>query len=199
MTTRIATWVVATAMLALAAVGARAEDVVQPAGSDVSPPGVMPVRQGGAPVIREAAAATTAEQASWQRYVLPETTDAATFSVPELVIHIAGVHPPAASDTCTVADGGTWPCGQTALYALRRFLQGRPVECYFPDPEGVSDVTAPCRMGDVDIGLWLLKYGWARPGNFATEAYVSASKAAQCRQAGIWREETPPSDCPAKG
>jgi endonuclease YncB( thermonuclease family) len=148
--------------------------------------------------VRAPALAKPPDPPRWVRYFLPETTDAATFSVNGVTIHIAGVKPPAPGDTCASADGGQpWPCGQTALYAFRRFLHGRAVECYFPYTSGVSDVIAPCRVGDTDLGLWLLAQGWARPDNLATDAYAAASGAARCDRLGLWREEAQPAGCPA--
>ena len=92
--------------------------------------------------------------------------------------------------------GGTWPCGRTALYSLRRFLHGRAVECYFPGGSDVTEITAPCRVGTSDIGLWLLSEGWARPNDLATDAYRSAASDALCAGRGIWRGEKPPANCP---
>jgi endonuclease YncB( thermonuclease family) len=78
---------------------------------------------------------------------------------------------------------------------LRRFLHGRAVECYFPQVEGVDEVTAPCRVGRQDIGLWLLENGWARPNAIATDDYRGAATTAACDRLGLHRGETAPGDC----
>ena len=187
------------AAVAFAVATAGAEEIVQPADRDVSPPGVMPLPAGNGPLIREPAPPKPPDPPRWRRYFLPQTTDAATFSVKGTAIRIAGVTPPSASDICPSADDAAWPCGQTALYALRRFLHGRAVECFFPYAESAADVIAPCRVGDTDLGLWLLTAGWARPSNLATDAYVAAATTARCARVGMWREATAPKDCPAQG
>ncbi len=174
-----------------------AAEVVQPADRNVSPPGVAPLPAGSGPLIREPVPPKRPEPARWHRYFLPATTDAATFSINALTIRIAGVTPPAAGDTCPAVGGGDWPCGQTALFALRRFLHGRAVECFFPYAEGVTSVIAPCRVGEADLGLWLLTAGWARPGKLATDAYMAAANAAECDRLGLWQGEAPPASCPS--
>ncbi|HEY5082277.1 MAG TPA: hypothetical protein VII91_10260 [Bauldia sp.] len=187
------------AAIALAAASAGAAEIVRPADRDVSPPGVMPLPTGAGPLLREPVPPRPPDPARWRRYFMPQTSDAATFKVNDMTIHVAGVAALAADQACAATDSGAWPCGQSALYALRRFLHGRAVECFFPYADGVTDVTAPCRVGRVDLGLWLLRNGWARPDELATDAYRAAANAARCARLGVWREETPSTDCPAPG
>ncbi len=175
---------------------APAEEIVAPATRDVTPPGVMPAPAGEGPLIREAVPPRPPDPPRWRRYFLPVTTDAATFAVKGLTIRIAGVTPPAADDACALADGSSWPCGRTALTAFRLFLHGRAVECFFPPPGDATDVTAPCRVGGIDLAAWLLGRGWARPSELATGEYRSASATARCARLGMWRETEVPDFCP---
>jgi endonuclease YncB( thermonuclease family) len=193
----VAALVLAVVVAAFAAASAAAGEVVQPADRDVSPPGVMPLPSGDGPLIREPAPPRPPDPPRWRRYFLPQTSDAATFTVKDMIVHIAGVVALAGDHACAATDGGAWPCGQSALYALRRFLHGRAIECFFPYADGVTDVTAPCRVARIDLGLWLLQNGWAQPDDLATDAYRAAANAARCARLGVWREETPPADCPA--
>lgn len=183
-------------LLLTAAPAALAEDTVAPATRDVTAPGMMPGPKVDGPLEREAVPPLPPDPPRWRRFFLPETTDAATFIVKGITIHIAGVTPPAVDATCTFADGSPWPCGQTALYSFRRFLHGRAVECYFPYEEGVTDVTAPCRIASTDLALWLLKTGWAKPNELATGDYKSAAANARCAGLGMWRETGRPEFCP---
>jgi endonuclease YncB( thermonuclease family) len=162
---------------------------------NVTPPGITPGPAVTGPLIREPTPTPAAQPARWQRFFLPETSDAATFHVLKRTIHIAGISVPAAKDTCTESGGATWPCGQTALHSLRMFLRGRPIECFYPYVDTAVEITAPCRVGKADLGSWLLTQGWARPGEYATDAYVKASAAARCAKRGIWRGTTPDTSC----
>ena len=189
----------ALALLVLLAPGAplaMADDmVVKPADRNVSPPGVMPIPAG--PLLREAVPPRPPEPPRWRRFVLPQTPDAGTFVVADATVHVSDVAPLARDETCVVADGSQWPCGASALFALRRFLHGRAVECYFPYVEGESEVTAPCRVGRQDVGLWLLQNGWARASDLATDEYRAAVKAAACGGLGVFRGVPAPGDCTA--
>ncbi|MEJ0011977.1 MAG: thermonuclease family protein [Bauldia sp.] len=189
----------ARALLALALLvsPAAAEDVVAPAIRNVTPPGMTPGPTVDGPLIREAVPPRPPDPPRWRRYFLPATTDAATFVIDTLVIHIAGVAPPAAEATCTLADGTPWPCGRVALFSFRRFLHGRAVECLLPYIEGAADVTAPCRIVKTDLALWLLQQGWAKPSDLATAEYRAASAQAHCAGIGLWRDTPKPEFCPA--
>ena len=170
-------------------------EIVQPAPRDVTPPQITPGPKGDGPLTRIPAAPKPAQAARWQRFFLPVTTDAATFQVEQRTIHVAGVEPPPVAAVCPNGEE-KWPCGRTALTSFRLFLRGRAVECYFPYSDTVTDITAPCRVGTSDIGLWLLKQGWARPSDLATDEYQKAANEAVCAQRGIWRGRPPGADCP---
>jgi endonuclease YncB( thermonuclease family) len=180
-------------LLGLIASSASAEVVILPSVRNVTPPNITPGPDAAGPLERVPA---PPPKPQWWRFFLPQTTDAATFKADNKTIHVAGVDPPPIDATCPLADGTAWPCGRTALTSLRRFLHGRAIECYFPESGDVTDITAPCRVGTSDIGLWLLSEGWARPNGLATDQYRTAATGAQCAARGIWRGEKPAADCP---
>ena len=175
---------------------ATAEEIVAPATRDVTPSDMTPGPKGEGPLIREPVPPRPPDPPRWRRFFLPVTTDAATFLVKGITIRVAGVTPPAVDTSCPLSDASEWPCGQTALYSFRRFLHGRAVECFFPYVADATDITAPCRVGKTDLGLWLLAAGWARPDKLATSEYLSASATARCAGIGIWRGEARPDYCP---
>ncbi|HVZ14238.1 MAG TPA: hypothetical protein VG894_07240 [Bauldia sp.] len=174
-----------------------AAEAVAPASRDVSPPGITPPAITDGPLVRVPVPPPPPDPPRWRRFFLPVTGDAATFTVGALSIHIAGVSSVAADATCQDADGTSWPCGQTALFSFRRFLHGRAVECYMAPPAaGAKDIAAPCRIGAIDLGAWLLTAGWAKPDGSATDAYRSDANGAACAGIGIWRGAPKPAGCP---
>jgi endonuclease YncB( thermonuclease family) len=174
-----------------------AAEGVAPATRDVSPPGITPPAITDGPLVRVPVPPPPPDPPRWRRFFLPATADAATFTVGALSIHIAGVSPVAPGAICQDTDGTSWPCGQTALFSFRRFLHGRPVECYMAPPADAKDIAAACRIGTVDLGAWLLTAGWAKAGAGATDAYRSDASAAACAGVGIWRGAARPAGCPA--
>src|SRR5690606_31300187 len=164
---------------------------------DVTPPGVTPGPRGDGPLTREPVPPRPPDPPRWRRFFLPRTIDAATFIVGERHIRVSGVAAPAADAECQGSEGAVWPCGRTALHALRMFLRGRAIECFFPPADAVADVIAPCRAGKTDLGLWLLAQGWAKPGAYATDAYRAAAETARCAGRGLWRGLAADASCPA--
>jgi len=171
--------------------------IVPPPSRDVTPPGMTPGPSGSGPLEREPVPPPPPEPPRWHRFELPVTTDAATLVIDNRTIRIAGVKARPRSETCRMADGEDWPCGESALYSLRQFLHGRPVECFLGPQDTGRDLTLACRVGPTDLGLWLLTAGWADPGPEASDQYRHAASVARCARVGLWRGMAEPSDCPA--
>jgi endonuclease YncB( thermonuclease family) len=192
-------------LLALAPLPSHAEEdeIVPPPSRDVTPPGVTPAPVGPGPLVREPVAIPIAPDPrplpavltpvrpprpvgpGWHRFVLPETTDAATFVVQDLTIRIAGVSPLPREASCHNAEDENWPCGDVALDAFRHFLLGRPVYCFLGADKSNS-LVAPCRVGRTDLGTWLLAQGWARAATGASRKYRHAADDARCAGRGLW-------------
>jgi endonuclease YncB( thermonuclease family) len=193
-------WAAALVLSASSAIAQNGKvEFVRPADRDVTPPGITPGPAVDGPLVRIPTPPRPPEPPRWWRFTLPTTTDSATFEKDGKTIRVSGVAPPSVDEICPDGNGGDWPCGRTALTNLRKFLHGRAVECYFPFVDGAADITAPCRVGETDIGDWLLAQGWAMPDDLATDAYRSAALAARCAGRGIWRGGPPPQSCPPKG
>jgi endonuclease YncB( thermonuclease family) len=171
-------------------------EVVPPPDRDVTPSNVTPAPAGEGPLIREPVPPPPPEPARWRRYFLPATTDAATFEVEDGIIRIAGVSAVPRDAACEIAGGGIWPCGRSALFALRMFLRGRAVECYFAIAEMKGEIAAPCRVGRTDLGLWLVSQGWAGAGDGASDEYREAARQARCANRGLWRTVEREDSCP---
>jgi len=190
------------AVLAISTQAVHADEVhmpeeVPPPSRDVTPPGFTPAPITSGPLIREPLPPPPPEKPRWHRYFLPETTDAATFFVRDRTIRLAGVDALPRGGVCRLADGGNWPCGANALFALRRFLGGRAIECFFLTSDRSEPLVAPCRIGRIDIALWLVAQGWVKPEASAPEDYEKAAEAARCAGLGLWRGDEPAAGCPA--
>lgn len=189
--------------LATPLVPSRADQVhypeeVPPPSRDVTPPGFTPAPITSGPLIREPLPPPPPEKPRWHRYFLPVTTDAATFVVSGRTIRLAGVDALPRGGVCKLGDGDNWPCGTSALFALRRFLAGRAIECYFLRSDKSDPLVAPCRIGKLDIGLWLLTQGWVKPEPSASDDYRKAADAAHCAGLGLWRAAGDnPQPCPS--
>ncbi|MCB1494688.1 MAG: thermonuclease family protein [Bauldia sp.] len=193
--------ILANAILAAGCGGLSAEEleVVPPPARNVTPPGILPGPQVDGPLYREPTPPPPPAPPRWRRFFLPKTTDGATFVTRNhLVIKVFGVTPPPLDQICRRMDGEEWPCGRTALFSLRMFLRGRAVECLLPNPDGIDRAVAPCRVGSIDVGRWLLRQGWATPDENATDEYRTAAHDARCDRVGMWRGSEADPGCPGK-
>jgi endonuclease YncB( thermonuclease family) len=195
---------IAPLLVAAAGVPAMAQEeptleVVPRASRNVTPPGVTPGPEVDGPLVREALPPPPPEPAKWRRFPLPETTDAATFRANRVTIRVSGVDPVPVDQVCRRAGGEEWPCGRTALHSLRMFLRGRAIECYLPPLGQAVEAIAPCRVGQTDLGAWLLRQGWATPNDYATDEYRAAALDGRCHRLGMWQGTTADGTCPATG
>ncbi|MFD9901008.1 thermonuclease family protein [Mesorhizobium sp. NPDC059025] len=99
-------------------------------------------------------------------------------------VAVSGVDIMPEDETCTDEAGKSWPCGARARGAFRALIRQRAVNCVVP-PEGGRDlISAPCHIGKVDVGEWLVSNGWARPA--AGGPYAEAGEKAKAEKRGIF-------------
>ncbi|TIR36729.1 MAG: thermonuclease family protein, partial [Mesorhizobium sp.] len=113
----------------------------------------------------------------------PIATAAGVIQAKGYSVAVSGIDIVRQDETC--ADGGkSWTCGSRARTAFRAFLRGRAVVCTVP-PEGGRDlITAECRVGNQDVGQWLIENGWARAAKGGP--YVEAGDKARMARKGIF-------------
>jgi endonuclease YncB( thermonuclease family) len=76
------------------------------------------------------------------------------------------------------------------------FLRGRAVECFLPSLDGIDRAIAPCRVGSIDLGRWLVRQGWGTPNGDADDTLNAAAREARCERLGLWQGAAPDPDCP---
>lgn len=85
-----------------------------------------------------------------------------------------------------------YPCGQVAAGRLANALVNRTVRCeVHGDQAAESAENAPpaavCHVGDVDIGEWLVRTGFAFAEPAQRAVYATAEDEARGLDTGIWR------------
>ncbi len=164
-------------------------EIVPPPDRDVTPPDVTPGPPVEGPMVRAAGRLLPPRPPRPKKRKLARViaVDAGTLTAGESTVTIAGILAPGLDETCTDGDGKTWPCGRVARAELRRLIRARAVVCEAA-PEALPDAfTATCRIGNTDIGLWLIAQGWARPLDTAPEAYHDAAEKAEAARRGLGR------------
>lgn len=88
-------------------------------------------------------------------------------------------------------------CGRTNVYqraslALSDFTAQRLVTCDQTDVDDHGRVVAVCRVGEMDLGQYMVSLGWARDWpRYSNGAYAEAEAAARRDRLGIWGMECP--------
>jgi endonuclease YncB( thermonuclease family) len=123
----------------------------------------------------------------------PVATAAGAITAKGYSIVLEGIDPIAPDETCE-ANGASWPCGARARAAFRAMLRGRAVTCTIPPEAERAAIVAPCRVGKVDLGQWLVDNGWARARDGGP--YADAGSAAKEGGKGIFGT-APKTDVPA--
>lgn len=130
---------------------------------------------------------------------LPPLTGAATVADGDTIeiygtrIRLEGIDAPELEQTCGDVNGQSWPCGRSALRALRAHVQGHDLKC---EPKGLDQfkrVLAVCFLPDSsDLNAWIVRQGWALAYGHA-QVYRTEQDEAQAAKRGIWAGTfTPP-------
>jgi endonuclease YncB( thermonuclease family) len=113
--------------------------------------------------------------------------DGGTLEDNGVVIRLANIEAREADGRCTDKNGKDWACGAAARVALTRFIRYRAVSCGLPEDGAKTDYVANCSVGGVDLSVWMVRQGWAKPKPEADKALADAAGAARIARLGIWR------------
>jgi endonuclease YncB( thermonuclease family) len=119
--------------------------------------------------------------------------DGDTVVISDTHIRLEGIDAPETDQTCTDANGKTWPCGRTATRELRGLIGGRDLACDKRALDRYRRVLAVCKLPDgSDVNAWLVRQGWALATGFV-KMYEFEQDEAEGAKRGIWAGTfTPP-------
>jgi endonuclease YncB( thermonuclease family) len=72
-------------------------------------------------------------------------------------IRLHGIDAPESSQKCRKVNGVGWLCGQSAVKALARLVQGRTVRCIDLIDDGMGRMVATCRVAGADVSAQLVR------------------------------------------
>ncbi|WP_363249111.1 thermonuclease family protein [Mesorhizobium sp.] len=113
----------------------------------------------------------------------PVATAAGLIEAEGYAVAVSGIDVVKADETCS-DEGESWACGARARTAFRAFLRGRTVVCAVPPEGGRDTISAECRVGNKDIGEWLVENGWARAAQGGP--YAESGDRARAAKKGIF-------------
>ena len=102
-------------------------------------------------------------------------------------IRLHGIDAPESAQTCADASGREYACGRAAADALAELIGDRTVRCAVRDTDRYGRAVAVCRLGDLDIGAWMVANGHALAYRRYGGDYVSREDTARAERRGMWR------------
>lgn len=107
-------------------------------------------------------------------------------------IRLWGIDAPEGRQRC-FRDGKPWRCGRSSANALAGFLGARTVECAHRDTDRYGRMVAVCKVGDKDVGSWLVRNGWALDfTRYSGGVYSDEQRQAEAEKRGIWVSQFEP-------
>lgn len=110
-----------------------------------------------------------------------------TLKAGEKTVILADIEGIAVDHTCALENGKTWPCGRSGRSALRRLVRGRTINCDVLEDIDENTVRARCRIGKTELGKWVVRHGWALPGEAANTELKMALETARTEERGQWQ------------
>jgi endonuclease YncB( thermonuclease family) len=111
--------------------------------------------------------------------------DGGTVMVGTRRVSLYGIAAPDADQTCSDAQDRPYPCGRDAARALADRIGTDAITCEPRASERDGTVAALCRVGDEDLGAWMVARGLAVPDR-AVPIYAAAADRAWGRRLGLW-------------
>lgn len=112
--------------------------------------------------------------------------DGSTLAIDGVSVKLFGIVTPAPDATCWDAHEAPYACGRQVRAELTAHIGAEGLTC---QRSGHSDdrlAKAVCRLGNEDLGDWLITRGYAMPTGDAPVSYRQAGDRAWGLRAGLW-------------
>ena len=101
-------------------------------------------------------------------------------------IRLHGIDAPESGQSCKDASGIPYRCGQRAALALADRVGRGTVTCRQHDTDRHGRIVAVCRLGALDLGLWMVANGHALSYRRYSTDYVEQEEFARHTRRGFW-------------
>ena len=114
-----------------------------------------------------------------------EVIDGGTLRIGERRVSLIGIVAPDLDQSCSDAQDQPYSCGREAARALANHISAVAIAC---EPHNATGDTAValCRVGDEDLGAWMVGRGYAVPDETRMPDYTKAADRAWGRRLGLW-------------
>jgi endonuclease YncB( thermonuclease family) len=141
------------------------------------------IEQAGAPAIAPAAIAMASDGAI---VGVASVIDADTLEIHGQRVRLHGIDAPEGRQSCLDAADLEFRCGQQAAMALSDYIGRQTISCAPRDIDRYGRTVAVCRVGDEDLGAWLVNEGLAFAYRRYSTDYVGLEDEARLNRRGLW-------------
>ena len=121
---------------------------------------------------------------------VPRIVDADTLEVAGRKVRLQGIDAPESAQSCRLAGGPRYSCGEQATEALRTRIGPDAVTCTIEGRDRYMRALGICYAADgTDLNGWLVSQGHAVAYRRYSTTYVPQENQAKAAQAGVWAGE----------
>lgn len=120
------------------------------------------------------------------------TVDGDTIEIGSTIYRLHGIDAPEFAQKCTVAGGGTWPCGKEAVGVLTDLIGDQDVTCDDRGSDQYGRTIGVCRAGGIDLNERMVSTGYAWAFVRYSDDYVGEEATAREQRLGIWSNNSEP-------
>lgn len=112
--------------------------------------------------------------------------DGDTLEIHGAQIRLYGIDAPERGQLCGDARERDYPCGRRAAQALIQKVAGAAVTCEPKSTTANKRVYAICRVGETDLGAWMVRSGLALANRHVSRRYLPQEERAWGAKTGLW-------------
>lgn len=112
--------------------------------------------------------------------------DGDTLHLGQAKVRLFGIDAPELDQTCTLASGKEWACGQWAFEQVKALYQGVRLTCEVVDIDRYERLVAICASGTDEVNATLVARGIALAYRSYSTRYVAAETSARDGATGLW-------------
>ena len=110
-----------------------------------------------------------------------------TLEIDGVRVLLEGVSAPKYKQLCRDSQGEEYRCGKAAIKHLESLIEGKDVRCEKARMDKYDRELSVCYAGEANIGLEMIRAGWAVAYDRRNEALMKAEDEARAAKRGMWQ------------
>ncbi len=108
------------------------------------------------------------------------------FKIGTHFVKLYGIDAPDPDQTCYDKRGESYKCGYQSKMMLEKLILNKTIDCQVAGGDYHQNYIATCKIADTDIGVGMVRSGWAVADRRASKVYIPYEKEANQKNLGLW-------------